>query len=79
MCAIVINTSNTPMQREIDEFTDPLESLWNNCIFRLCGIDLFERKMFNVIITSTTDQRETWLEEVDRLVDAVGPNAAPSS
>ncbi len=62
--AIVFNTSNTKEEREQNTFGDPLDTLWKNCIFGLCGIRNVKRKMFSVIITSTQQQRETWLKEV---------------
>ena len=61
--AIVFNTSNTPAEREQAVFGDPLETLWKNCIFGLCGIGHFHRKTFRVIATSTPEQRRQWLEE----------------
>ena len=36
--AVVFNTSNTPEAREASAFGDPLETLWKNCIFGLCGV-----------------------------------------
>lgn len=33
--AIIFNTSNTPEEREMNVFGDPLETLWKNCIFGL--------------------------------------------
>jgi NAD(P)H dehydrogenase (quinone) len=36
--ALVFNTANTPAQREQEVFGDPLETLWKNCIFDLCGV-----------------------------------------
>ena len=33
--ALVINTSNTPPERELTVFGDPLEALWRRCIFDL--------------------------------------------
>lgn len=62
--AIVLNTSNTPDEREKTVFGDPLETLWKNCIFGLCGVTNFHRKNFSVICTSTLEQRKAWLEEV---------------
>ncbi|MBN2400767.1 MAG: NAD(P)H-dependent oxidoreductase [Spirochaetes bacterium] len=62
--AIVFNTSNTPSQREQNIFSDPLETIWKNCIFGLCGITSFHRRMFNVIITSTKEERSKWLKQV---------------
>jgi len=62
--AIVFNTSNTSREREENIFLDPLETLWKNCIFYLCGIKNFYRKMFRVMVTSTAEERELWLKEV---------------
>lgn len=36
--AFVINTSNTPDERERSAFGDPLEALWKRCIFDLLRI-----------------------------------------
>lgn len=69
--AIVFNTSNTETEREKSVFLDPLETIWKNCIFDLCGIHEFHRKMFNIIVTSTKEQREKWLREVEETVSSV--------
>ena len=61
---VVLNTSNTPDQREKAAFGDPLELLWKNCIFDLCGVKNCYRRMFNVIVVSTKEQRAAWLKEV---------------
>jgi NAD(P)H dehydrogenase (quinone) len=71
--AIVLNTSNTPMEREMNVFGDPLETLWKDCIFGLCGVKQFYRKMFGVIVTSTPEQRRKWLKEVEETVDRYFP------
>jgi len=71
--ALVFNTSNTPAEREIDEFGDPLELLWKNCIFDLCGVDTFYRHMFTVIVTSTREQRRRWLKSVEETVNRYFP------
>jgi putative NADPH-quinone reductase len=65
---IVLNTSNTAMQREVDVFGDPLETLWRNCIFGLCGVSDVRRRVFQTVCTSTLGQREDWLEEVEQIV-----------
>ncbi|MHB9096083.1 MAG: NAD(P)H-dependent oxidoreductase [Eubacteriales bacterium] len=62
--ALVFNTSNTPRERELECFGDPLEALWKNCIFDLCGVKNFYRKMYEVVVTSTPEQRENWLTDV---------------
>ncbi len=69
--AIVFNTANTEPAREQNVFGDPLEAIWRNCIFGLCGVNLFHRRTFSVVITSTEDQRRQWLNEVRAMVDSV--------
>jgi putative NADPH-quinone reductase len=66
--AVVFNTSDTGKEREDNIFLDPLETLWKNCIFYLCGIKIFYRKMFRVIVSSSKEQRENWLLEVESIV-----------
>ena len=67
--AIVFNTSNTETEREKRAFADPLETIWKNCIFGLCGIKTFYRKTFNIIVVSSEEQRKEWLKEVRKTVD----------
>lgn len=66
--ALVFNTSNTPPEREADSFGDPLETLWKNCVFGLCGVRTFHRETFGVIVTSTPEQRLEWLKNVRDIV-----------
>ena len=72
--AVVINTSNTPAARELSDFGDPLEALWRNCIFGLCGVARVERKMFGIVVTSTPAQREAWLKQGRELVSGCFPD-----
>jgi len=67
--AVVFNTSNTSPERESRVFGHPLETIWRNCIFGLCGIDTFYRRMFTVIVTSSEAQRKEWLDEVRQTID----------
>jgi NAD(P)H dehydrogenase (quinone) len=71
--ALVFNTSNTNAEREANVFGDPLETLWKNCIFDICGVTTFYREMFRVVVTSTMSQRWEWLEKVQRVVGAHFP------
>ncbi|KQC11048.1 MAG: NAD(P)H dehydrogenase [Smithella sp. SDB] len=71
--ALVYNTSNTEAKREKDVFGDPLETIWKNCIFRLCGVKHSHRRTFNVIVTSTEKQRKNWLKNVRQDVDLFFP------
>jgi putative NADPH-quinone reductase len=65
--AVVFNTSNTPNERERSAFGDPLEAMWKRCVFGLCGVPVFHRRTFNVVITSSFDQRREWLNEAREL------------
>ena len=62
---IVFNTSNTSREREQNIFLDPLQTIWKNCIFYLCGIKNYYRQMFSIIVTSTKEEREIWLREAE--------------
>jgi putative NADPH-quinone reductase len=66
--ALVFNTSNTTEERERNIFADPLETLWRNCVFGLCGVENVYRKMFCIVVTSSADERMRWLEEVEDTV-----------
>ena len=71
--AIVFNTSNTFPEREHQVFDDPLETIWRNCIFRLCGIEEFYRKTYSVVVTSSLELRKAWLVDVSETVAAYFP------
>lgn len=72
-CAAVFNTSNTPEERERSAFGDPLQLIWKNCIFDLCGVKSFERKIYRVVVASTPEQRQTWLQDVQATVSRLFP------
>jgi NAD(P)H dehydrogenase (quinone) len=71
--ALVFNTSNTFPERELQVFGDPLETLWKNCIFDLCGVKQFYRKTYSVVVASTFEQRLAWLEDVRETVNRYFP------
>jgi len=72
--ALVFNTANTSKEREMNVFGDPLETIWKNCIFDLCGVKNFYRKMYRIIVTSTPQERELWLEDVKETVNKYFPS-----
>ncbi|MCX6030577.1 MAG: NAD(P)H-dependent oxidoreductase [Chloroflexi bacterium] len=74
--AVVFNTSNTAEARERSVFGDPLETLWKNCIFDLCGVQRFYRRMFGVVVTSTPAQRAAWLQQAQEIVSQCFPMEA---
>lgn len=67
--ALVFNTANTSEFRENNLFKDPLETIWKNCIFDLCGVKQFDRRMFRIVVTSNQKQREIWLKEVEEMIN----------
>ena len=73
--AVVFNTSNTLPEREQQIFGDPLETIWRNCIFGLCGVGNFYRRTFSTVVTSTESERKEWLEEARTLIDRIFPKA----
>jgi putative NADPH-quinone reductase len=75
--ALVFNTSNTPRERELVAFGDPLERLWRDCIFSLCGVPVTRRRMFSVVVTSTKEERRRWLGEVRERVQMAFPADLP--
>ena len=66
--ALVFNTTNTEAKREQEAFGDPLQTLWKNCIFGLCGVEDFSRKSYGVVVTSTEAERRSWLDDVRQRV-----------
>jgi len=66
--ALVFNTTNTGAKREREAFGDPLQTLWKNCIFGLCGVEDFSRKSYGVVVTSTEAERRAWLDDVRQRV-----------
>jgi NAD(P)H dehydrogenase (quinone) len=66
--ALVLTTSNTPRDAELQLFGDPLENLWKTCIFGFCGVKQFCRRNFESIVMSDLEQRQQWLVEVEQTV-----------
>lgn len=70
---LVFNTSNTPKEREIKAFGDPLERIWKDCIFDFCGITNFDRIMFRVVADSSKEERIKWLNEAVKMTNKYFP------
>ena len=81
-CAVIFNTSNTETTREKTVFGDPLEAIWKNCVFSLCGVPVIHRRTFKIVVTSSEPERQAWLSEVaatvDRFFPAIGSNSKPA-
>jgi NAD(P)H dehydrogenase (quinone) len=71
---LIINTSDTEEFRENEIFGDPLERIWKDCIFGLCGITNFHRVVFRTIVTSDFNKRQNWLLETSDLINKLFPS-----
>jgi len=65
---LVFTTANTPHEKEVELFGDPLNTHWLKVVFGLCGVARTEKWDFSPIIISTADQRREWLREVELAV-----------
>ena len=63
----IFTTSNTPREVELNVYKDPVEWFWKVIVFGLCGCKSFERRNFESVIMSTTEERQAWLREVEEL------------
>ncbi|NZA24935.1 NAD(P)H-dependent oxidoreductase [Luteimonas sp. SJ-92] len=68
--ALIFNTSDTPEERERDEFGDPLELIWGRCVLPFCGVERYRRIVFRPVVDSAPAQRAQWLESVETAVEA---------
>jgi putative NADPH-quinone reductase len=74
--AIIFNTSNTETTREKTVFGDPLEAIWRDCVFGLCGVPTIHRRMFNIVVTGTEEERKGWLSEVAATIHRFFPKGS---
>ena len=65
--ALVFNTSDTPPERELSAFGDPLENVWKRCVFGLCGVRNVRRRTFSTVVDSSPELRRQWLAETDAI------------
>lgn len=61
--ALVLNTSDTPADREESEFGDPLDKIWSACVLPYVGITDVRRVVFRTVTDSSDEARESWLRE----------------
>lgn len=70
--ALVFTTSNTPKAAELALYGDPLDNFWKRCVWGALGIPT-ERRNFEPVIVSTSEERAGWLAEAARLArDVIG-------
>lgn len=78
--ALVLNTANTPQEKEESLYGDPLELHWVKVVFGICGVPRVVRRNFSPVITSTPAMREQWLDEARTLaagMDSGGEELGP--
>ncbi|MEU3607316.1 NAD(P)H-dependent oxidoreductase [Streptomyces sp. NPDC035033] len=61
--ALVLNTSDTPADREEDEFGDPLQKIWAACVLPYVGVADVRRVVFRTVTDSSDETRASWLRE----------------
>ncbi|MGW6021631.1 NAD(P)H-dependent oxidoreductase [Streptomyces sp. NPDC055099] len=59
--ALVLNTSDTPAEREDDEFGDPLQRIWAACVLPYVGVDDVRRHVLRTVTDSGDGVRADWL------------------
>ncbi|MFI6850227.1 NAD(P)H-dependent oxidoreductase [Kitasatospora sp. NPDC050467] len=64
--ALVLNTSDTPEEREHGEFGDPLQRIWAACVLPYVGVDDVRRVVFRTVTDSTEATRAQWLHQARR-------------
>jgi putative NADPH-quinone reductase len=65
--ALVINTANTPQEKEEAFLGDPLQTHWLKVVFGLCGVPNVLRRNFAPVIVSSAETRAAWLQETRHL------------
>ncbi len=60
--ALIINTSDTNEEREVNDLGDPLELIWGRCVLPYCGVKDYKRIVFRPVVGSSTETRSSWLE-----------------
>ncbi|WP_299533550.1 NAD(P)H-dependent oxidoreductase [uncultured Streptomyces sp.] len=61
--ALVLNTSDTPADREAAEFGDPLQSIWAACVLPYIGVTDVRRHVFRTVTDASEETRAAWLEQ----------------
>ncbi|WP_461686362.1 NAD(P)H-dependent oxidoreductase [Streptomyces sp. DT17] len=69
--ALVLNTSDTPADREQQEFGDPLERIWAACVLPYTGVTDIHRFVFRTVTDSTDTERAHWLRQARELASAL--------
>ncbi|WP_438489965.1 NAD(P)H-dependent oxidoreductase [Streptomyces sp. S186] len=61
--ALILNTSDTPADREEAEFGDPLQRIWEACVLPYVGVTDVRRVVFRTVTDSSDETRASWLHQ----------------
>lgn len=61
--ALVLNTSDTPADREEAEFGEPLQKIWSACVLPYAGVADVRRVVFRTVTDSSGETRASWLDQ----------------
>ena len=67
--ALVLNTGDTPLAREVEVFGDPLEKIWTTSILGFCGVQSVTRLLYGPLVTSSADARDDWLSDAAQIAE----------
>lgn len=60
---VVLNTGDTPPDREAEVFGDPLAAIWERCVGAYLGDATVDRLLATPVSSSTLEQRHSWLAQ----------------
>ncbi|MEU9303485.1 hypothetical protein [Streptomyces sp. NPDC048269] len=69
--ALVLNTSDTPADREENEFGDPMQRIWAACVLPYVGVCDVRRVAFRTVAGSADEEREARLDDARRQAAAL--------
>lgn len=74
---VVLNTSDTPAEREVSVFGDPLDAIWRRCVGAYLGGATVTRLVAGPLASSTDLDRAAWLAAAaDLIADGDPPDDA---
>lgn len=69
--ALVVTTGDTPLEREVAVFGDPLAHIWGNCVLPYIGAEHTRRLHLSPVSAADSNQRAEWLQTVETELTAM--------
>jgi putative NADPH-quinone reductase len=66
--AAAVVTANTPREKELELYGDPLDLYWRKVVFGMCGIPKTAVIPVSSVITSSAEQRAAWLVQIQQRI-----------